>query len=113
MADFDDIGDLYNLNDTNTKLYKEHQEWYDKYKAASIGSLLDNMQSIIERYERAMDNSSSERSELAETLDALTERSVIAEDSNNYKDRVISEYIQKVKELEAELSIYKPSTRTF
>jgi len=31
MADFEDIGDLYNLNDTNTKLYQQkyiHQKFH-------------------------------------------------------------------------------------
>ena len=71
MSKFDYCGDLYDLNSTNTKLYDEHQRWYNKYKAASIGSLLDNMQSIIERYERAMDNSSDELKELKDKVAAL------------------------------------------
>lgn len=71
MGKFDYCGDLYDLNSTNTKLYDEHQKWYDEYKAVSIGDLLDRMHDIIDRYEKAMDNSSDEVKRLEEKVEEL------------------------------------------
>jgi len=93
MSKFDHCGDLYDLNSTNTKLYDEHQKWYDEYKAASVGDLIDRQADIIDRYERAMDHSTTEINEL--------------KDEKVTNEKIIVDYVGAIKKLQEELIQYK------
>jgi septal ring factor EnvC (AmiA/AmiB activator) len=71
MKKFEHYGDLYGITLQNTNLHEDHIKLYEKYKAASIGDLLDKMQLMLERYERAIDNSSTDLVNLEDTINSL------------------------------------------
>jgi hypothetical protein len=77
MNKFDYYDDLYGITLQNTNLCEEHRKLYEKYRATSIGDLLDSMQNIINRYERAMDHSTTEINELKD--EKATNEKIIAE----------------------------------
>lgn len=56
--------DLYDLNETNTELFNEHKEWYNDFKATSVGDLIDKQQDMIDSYRKAVDNSTQEIGDL-------------------------------------------------
>jgi hypothetical protein len=89
MSKFDYCGDLYDLNSTNTKLCGEHQKWYDEYRAASIGDLLDRMQDMVDSYRKVVDRSTEEintlKDELKEVNQLSDERLVTI---NNYLQEI-------------------------
>jgi len=90
--------DLYDLNSSNIKLYDEHQKWYDEYKAASVGDLIDRQADIIDRYERAMDHSTTEINELKD--EKVTNEKIIAELGTE-----VERLKHSITQLEAEVSV--------
>lgn len=72
--------DLYDLNTENTKLYNEHEKWYNEFKAMSIGDLIDKQQDMIDSYRKAVDTSTQEISDLKFELNLVrnTEETFVA-----------------------------------
>ena len=63
--------DLYDLNETNTELFNEHNKWYKDFKAMSVGDLIDKQQDMLDSYKKAVDNSTQEIADLKSELEGL------------------------------------------